>query len=204
MPGFLIEISPFMGWYQVTPRYPFDGNWKQLQKTEVIPLAIVSNDYLTRLAVRSHAVRARAVEKHILRSTDMAGQVEVSNAANSGVSQVHTGLINSESMLVIDRGTFSQVIIFRQRVTYKLHTILPSRARELRTLGKEIGLCGEIASFWMWTSPLQIQIYLFLEHVGRKTKYENTFMFTISFSLTSGILFERNIKREVLFHKLCF
>lgn len=92
---------------------------------------------------------ASSVEKHFQRSTDMAVQAEVSNAASSGVSQVHIGLINSESMLVIKRGIFSEVISFYQGVTYKLHTVLPSQARELRAYGKEIGVYGEIASCWM-------------------------------------------------------
>ena len=58
------------------------------------------------LAVRRDAVRISAVQKHIQRSTDVAGQGEVSNALSSGVSHVHIDLVNPESMLVIKRGTF--------------------------------------------------------------------------------------------------
>ena len=57
-----------------------------------------------------------AVQKHIQRSKDMAGQVEFSNALSFGVSHVHIGLINSESLLVIKRGTFSEVISFFQEL----------------------------------------------------------------------------------------
>lgn len=84
------------------------------------------------LALRRDAVRISAIQKHIQGSTDVAGQVEFSNALSFGVSHVHIGLVNPESMLVIKRGTFSEVISFFQGVTYKLHTILPSQPRELR------------------------------------------------------------------------
>lgn len=76
----------------------------------MIPLAIVGNLSLTQLAVRRDAMKAQAVEKHIQRSTDITGQAEISNTASFRVSQVHIGLINSESILVIKRGTFHEVI----------------------------------------------------------------------------------------------
>ena len=63
------------------------GIGKQLQRTEVTPSAIISNDDLTQLTVRREkALRTQDVEKPIQRSTDMAGQLEFSNAARCGVS----------------------------------------------------------------------------------------------------------------------
>lgn len=58
MPGYLIEISPFVGWYQVALDIHLTGPGKQLPKAEVTPSAVVSNDDLTQLAVRRDAQRA--------------------------------------------------------------------------------------------------------------------------------------------------
>lgn len=138
MPGFLIEM--ILAWVGI--KWHLDihlmGTEHSCKKPEVI--------------LRRDNVRARAVKTHTQRITDMAGQAEDGDAASSGVSQVcRIGLINSHSMVVIERGTFSEAISFYQAVTYKLHSILPNHTREPRAWGKEAGFCGTVASFWRGT-----------------------------------------------------
>lgn len=60
---FLDWDQSFHGLISIDTRHPFNGDWKQLQKTGVTPTAIVSNDILTQLAIRREMLQGSKMWK---------------------------------------------------------------------------------------------------------------------------------------------